>query len=136
MQYYETSSYRMLFQYAVSLCHTVSDLFTAFFPPHNHQLSFIPLSMAYRILLLINISNLRRLFCILKVAFLDSRVGGGQGELVLEAFLNCIFGAEQPPRNSRACVWRLLCMKVLHCMRQFLNCQAFTGFLNVYLHVY
>lgn len=33
----------------------------------------------------------------LKAAALDFWVGGGQGELVLEAFLICIFGAEQPP---------------------------------------
>lgn len=55
---------------------------------------------------------------------------GGQGELVLEALLNCIFGAEQPP-SCRGRTAEPVCggLKVLHCTRQFPNCQPFTGFL-------
>lgn len=76
----------------------------------------------HRILLLINISNARRAFHILKAAVLDSWIRGGQGELVLEAFLNCIFGVEQPPRY-RGRTAKPVCegsseVKVLHCMRQ------------------
>ena len=89
--------------------------------------------ISHRILLLVNISNARRAFSVLKDAVLDSRVGGGQGELVLEAFLNCIFGAELR-RSYRGRTAGPVCggssdVKVLHCMRQFPNCQPFTGLL-------
>ncbi len=51
---------------------------------------------------------------------------------MLEAFLNCVFGAEKPPsdagRTAEPVCGGSTEVKVLHCMRWFLNCQPFTGF--------
>lgn len=71
--------------------------------------------------------------------------GWGQGELVLEALLICIFGAGQP-RSYRGRTAEPVCgglteVKVLHCMRHFPNCQPFTAkvksvcVLRLYLNV-
>lgn len=51
---------------------------------------------------------------------------------MLESFLNCIFGAEKPlsdgGRTAESVCEGSTEVKVLHCMRCFLNCQPFTGF--------
>lgn len=96
-----------------NLCHRINSYHLFLYPLHVNL---------HRILLLVNISNARRAFHILKATVLDSWIRGGQGELVLEAFLNRIFGAEQPPRY-RGRTAKPVCegsseVKVLHCTRQ------------------
>lgn len=67
----------------------------------------------------------------LNVADLDSWPGGGQGELVLEAFLISVFGAKQPLSSSGRTAGPVcrgsLELKALHYMRRFPNRLLSTG---------
>lgn len=66
------------------------------------------------------------------VHFWTPEVGGGQGELVQEAFLSCIFGSEQRlslrGRTADPVCGGFIQVKVFHCGRQILDSQPLTGF--------
>lgn len=67
------------------------------------------------------------------VRFWTPEVGGGQGELVQEASLNCIFGSEQRPslrgRTADPVCGGFMEVKVFHCTGRILDSQPLTGFL-------
>lgn len=66
----------------------------------SNHLFFYPLHVnSHSVLLPLSTINAIRGFCILKAAVLESLLGAGQGELVLEAFLNCSLYLEL------SCLW-------------------------------